>query len=80
VPVFEEEMAALGPGDLSYPFRTQFGWHVVQVLERRDHDDTEQVMRNEARTEIRNRKTEEELETWLRSLRDEAYVEYRLSE
>lgn len=77
-PQFEEVMDGLAPGKLSDPFRTQFGWHLVRVQERRQHDDTADFRRNMAREMIRKRKAEEEIEIWLRRLRDEAYVEYRL--
>lgn len=77
---FREAMARLKPGELSQPFRTQFGWHVVQVLERRNYDDTEELRRLSAKEEIRERKAEEELQSWLRQLRDEAYVELRLEQ
>jgi len=80
VPAFERVMVALPEGAVSEPFRTQFGWHVVQVLERRDHDGTEQVRRTRAREQIRKRKLDEEVQNWLRQLRDEAYVELRLEE
>ena len=78
VPQFEEQMDRLGPGELSPPFETQFGWHIVQLLERRDHDGTEEVLKNEARETIRRRKAQEATDLWLRRLRDEAYVELRL--
>ena len=80
VPLFEQEMNALAPGAVSEPFLTQFGWHIVQVLDRRDHDDSETVARQRAREQIRQRKVAEEMESWLRQLRDEAYVEYRIDE
>jgi peptidyl-prolyl cis-trans isomerase SurA len=80
VPAFERVLVALPEGAVSEPFRTQFGWHVVQVLERRDHDGTEQVRRTRAREQIRKRKLDEEVQNWLRQLRDEAYVELRLEE
>ena len=60
--------------------RTQFGWHLIQVIERRNHDDTNQVRRAEAANKIQARKLDEEMQTWLRQIRDEAYVEYRLGE
>ncbi|MGH8625249.1 MAG: peptidylprolyl isomerase, partial [Gammaproteobacteria bacterium] len=78
VPRFEEVMNHLQAGDISQPFETEFGWHIVQVLERRDYDGTEEVRRADAKAAIRKRKIEEEHEIWLRRLRDEAYVEYRI--
>ena len=80
VPQFQAEMDKLGKGQISQPFRTQFGWHVVQVLDRRDYDDTEQFLRTKARKFITKRRTEEETQTFLRRLRDEAFVEYRLND
>jgi peptidyl-prolyl cis-trans isomerase SurA len=78
VPAFEEVMNSLQPGEISRPFQTDYGWHIVQVLERREHDSTEDMKRSQARETIRRRKLEEAREAWLRQLRDEAYVEYRL--
>ena len=78
VPEFEAVMDKLKPGEISKPFKTQFGWHIVQVLERRQYDDTEELKRARARETIRKKKIEEATQNWLRSLRDEAYVEYRL--
>jgi len=80
VPEFEEVMNKLQPGEISQPFETQFGWHIVQVMSRRQHDDTESYMKNVARQSIYKRKVAEETEQWLRRIRDEAYVEYRLDE
>jgi peptidyl-prolyl cis-trans isomerase SurA len=77
VPQFEEVMDRLRPGEVSEPFRSPFGWHIAQVLERRQWDNTEEVQRSEAREAILQRRREEELESWLRRLRDEAYVEIR---
>ena len=73
-------MDSLAPGELSEPFESQYGWHIVQVLERRDRDDTETSRRAEAMRTLRARKIEENLEAWIRQVRDEAYVEYRLDE
>lgn len=80
VPKFEEVMDQLEIGEISQPFDTQFGWHLLQVLDRREHDDTENVRRTKASETIRRRKSEEAHQNWLRHLRDEAYVEYRLNE
>ena len=80
VPAFEQQMDALQPNQISEPFKTQFGWHIVQVLERRDYDNTEEVMKNNARMELRKQKADEAIELWLRRLRDEAYVEILLDQ
>ena len=80
VPVFERTMDSLAPGAISEPFRSQFGWHLVEVLERRDRDATETSQRAEARRRLRSRKIEENTQAWLRRVRGEAYVEYRLGE
>ncbi len=80
VPAFENAMNRLDPGEISAPVKTQFGWHIIQVMEYRDRDNTEEYERNRVRNLIRTRKYDEELFLWLRRLRDEAYVEYRLEE
>jgi peptidyl-prolyl cis-trans isomerase SurA len=77
VPEFEQVMNTLADGEVSEPFASQFGWHLMQVLEHRDYDGTEEVRRSQARETIRKRKLDEEREAWLRRLRDEAYVEFR---
>lgn len=77
-PRFEEAVNDLAAGQVSEPVKTRFGWHLIQVLERREHDDTQQFQRAQAREQIRARKRQEALELWLRRLRDEAYVENRL--
>jgi len=74
VPEFEEQMNKLKPGELSQPFQTRFGWHIVQVLSRRKHDDTKAYITAQAHKQIEQRKIEEETENWLRRIRDEAYV------
>jgi peptidyl-prolyl cis-trans isomerase SurA len=76
-PVFEQAMGTLAPGELSRPFRTRYGWHLVQVTERRDYDSGDSAMANRAREAIRKRKADEEWEFYLRRLREEAYVEIR---
>ncbi len=78
VPEFENVMNSLEPGATSQPFQSQFGFHIVQVLDRREHDSTEDIKRARAREAIRRRKLEEARTDWLRQMRDEAYVEYRL--
>ncbi|MCG8486161.1 MAG: peptidylprolyl isomerase [Chromatiales bacterium] len=77
---FEDQMNAMAINEISQPFKTQFGWHIVQPLERRQHDSTEEVLKNKARREIQKQKSEEAIELWLRRLRDEAYVEVLLEE
>lgn len=78
VPPFEQAMTELEVNQLSAPVQTQFGWHLIEVLERRSKDNKEQQKRNQARDDIRRRKIEEETELWLRRLRDEAYVDVRI--
>jgi peptidyl-prolyl cis-trans isomerase SurA len=80
VPDFEEAMNSLAPGELSKPIKSEYGWHLIQVQERRTHDSTEEYERTKVRDLIRNRKYEEELFLWLRRLRDESYVEYRIDQ
>lgn len=80
VPLFEQQMDELAPNQISQPFKTQFGWHIVQVLARRDYDNTEEVMKNAARKAIQKQKSDEAIELWLRRLRDEAYVEIHLEQ
>ncbi len=77
VPEFEQVMNSLDPNDISQPFESRFGWHIIQVLERRTHDSTEEVRRNQVRSEIHKRKVDEEYQSWIRQIRDEAYVEIR---
>jgi len=80
VPDFERAMDALQPGQVSDPVRSPFGWHLIQVLERRDQDVSEERKRLDARRAIRARKSEEAFDDWVRQARDRAYVEYRLEE
>ncbi|HZJ95486.1 MAG TPA: peptidylprolyl isomerase [Thiopseudomonas sp.] len=77
VPAFREEMAHTAIGELSKPFASQFGWHVLQVLDRRSTDSSAQMREQQALNLLRNRKYDEELQTWLRQIRDEAYVEIK---
>ena len=80
VPPFEKAMNELGLGELSEPVLTAFGWHVIQVLERRQQDMTKEASRLKARQEIRARKSEEAYQDWIRELRDRAFVELRLQD
>lgn len=80
VPEFQDEVDKLKPGELSKPFKSRYGWHIVQVLSRRQHDDTEDYLETQARKLIQKRKSAEQTQNWLRQIRDEAYVEYRLDE
>ncbi|MAX51085.1 MAG: molecular chaperone SurA [Methylophaga sp.] len=77
VPEFEEKMNALAVGEMSDIFQSRFGWHLIKVFDRREENMAEEYQRGKAREQIRQRKIDEEMETWLRSMRDEAYVEYR---
>ncbi|KPK61562.1 MAG: hypothetical protein AMJ59_00655 [Gammaproteobacteria bacterium SG8_31] len=77
VPEFEEVVASLQPGEISEPFRTEFGWHIVLLVDRQERDTTDEVRRMRAIDAIRASKREQETEIWLRQLRDEAYVEVR---
>jgi peptidyl-prolyl cis-trans isomerase SurA len=78
VPEFEKQLAQLQPEEISQPFRTQFGWHIIQLLGRRQFDNTNDIIRQKAFMALRESKADEETELWLRRLRDEAYVEYKL--
>jgi peptidyl-prolyl cis-trans isomerase SurA len=78
VPAFEKAMNALQPGEMSGPVQTGFGWHLIQVLERRTTDVSEEQKRQQARLAIRALKSDEAWQDWLRVLRDRAYVEYHL--
>jgi len=80
VPEFEQVMNDTKTGEISAPFKSSFGWHILKVDNRREYDGTMEFRRNKVRDIIHTRKTEEELELWLRRLRDEAYVELRLEE
>lgn len=80
VPEFERSMDALKPGEISVPVKSPFGWHLIQVLERRSEDVSKERQTLLARQEIRARKADEAYENWLRQLRDQAFVEYRLED
>lgn len=80
VPVFEKTMAELAVNEVSMPVRSQFGWHLIQVLERRKQDMSKESKRLKARQEIRARKAEESYNDWIHELRDKAFVEMRLED
>lgn len=76
---FADVLRETPTGKLSEPFKTKFGWHVLQVMDRRQHDMSEDARRNLAIRVLHNRRYEEELQQWLREIRDEAYVEIRVA-
>ena len=78
VPEFRAVMANTPAGQLSKPFQSPFGWHVLEVIGRRATDSSAQFREQQALNALRNRKYDEELQTWLRQIRDEAYVEVKL--
>lgn len=78
VPDFEKAMNALKPGELSQPVQSPFGVHLIQALERRQRDVSHEREVAAARRQIQARRADERYEQWLRQLRDDAYVEYRL--
>ena len=80
VPDFEQAMAKLKPGEMSAPVRSPFGWHLIQVLERRTQDITAERQREQARAAMRQRKSEEAFQEWVRQVRDRAYVELKADE
>lgn len=77
VPAFQNAMENTSVGAISEPFKTPYGWHIVQVQERRKQDVTNELRRNIARNHLHQRKYEEELEAWLQKIRDEAYVDIK---
>lgn len=80
VPDFERAMDALKPGEIGAPVQSPFGWHLIQVLTRKNAEPGDERKRLMARQALRERKSDEAYEDWLRQLRDRAYVEYRLEE
>ncbi|WP_290741832.1 peptidylprolyl isomerase [Haliea sp.] len=77
VPEFEAAMADTAVGEISEPVKSQFGWHILEVMERREQDMTAQAIRNRATEALHQRKYEEELDAWLRKIRDEAFVDIK---
>ena len=76
-PEFEQAIGQLKDGEISEPFKTQFGWHIVQMLGHRRFDNSDDLKRRQAMEAIRASKSDEETELWLRRMRDETYVEYK---
>jgi len=77
VPEFEQTMSTIAVNDISEPFASQFGWHILQVTERRQQDFSSEILRNKAQSMLRQRKYEEELQVWLQEIRDEAFIEIK---
>ena len=80
VPAFREQMLATETGTMSEPFRSQYGWHILEVLERREQDMSYEARQEMALQILHGRRFEEELDKWLKELRDEAFVEIRMGE
>lgn len=78
VPAFEQTIEATDVGEISRPFRSRFGWHILQVQERRQEDVTDELLRQKAARVLTNRRFEDELSVWLRELRDDAYVDIKI--
>ncbi len=79
VPQFEREMKATEVGGVSQPFRTEFGWHLLQVTDRRTEDFSEKIKYNQAQNILHSRKFLEEREIWLQEIRDEAFIDIKLA-
>jgi peptidyl-prolyl cis-trans isomerase SurA len=77
---FEDAYKAMAIDEVSRPIRTPFGWHLIQVQERRQQDITNDRTRSQARNVLRERKAEEAYQDWLRQLRDKAFVEIKLED
>ena len=78
VPEFAEVADGLEIGAVSEPFRSRYGWHIVEVMDRRVYDNTEDLKRRNCDLRIRNSKMEDETQLWMRRLRDEAFVVKRM--
>lgn len=80
VPEFEQTMGSIALNEVSAPFSSQFGWHILQVTDRRNEDFSTNIMRNRAQNMLRERKYEEELQVWLQEIRDEAFIDIKGSD
>jgi peptidyl-prolyl cis-trans isomerase SurA len=78
VPEFEQVMTRMAVGEVSEPFRSQFGWHILQVQERREEDITDELLRDKAARVLTSRRFEDELQIWLREMRDDAFVDVKI--
>lgn len=78
VPEFEESMKNTAIGSICRPFKSQFGWHILQVIERRKEDMSDKMKRNQAANVLRSRRFDEEFQLWLTQIREDAYVEIKL--
>ena len=76
-PAFQQVIESLEPGTLSEPFRSPYGWHLVEVLDKRQREDIEEYQRAQARRALYERELEQEAQRWRQRLRDQAYVEIR---
>ena len=74
---FEQTMSGIALNEVSEPFRSQYGWHILQVTDRRMQDFSDNILRNGAENLLRQRKFAEELQVWLQEIRDEAFVEIK---
>ena len=77
VPAFENTMESTREGELSDPVRSEFGWHILEVQERREKDMTKEMRRAQIQEFLHSRKYQEELDVWLRKIRDEAFVDIK---
>lgn len=78
VPAFQQQMDKLQPGQISQPFKSQFGWHIVQVLGRRTVDQTAENQQNKAYEAIYQRKSQQIIQQWMSQIKDSAYIQYYL--
>ena len=79
-PAFQQVIESLPPGSISEPFRTPYGWHLAKVIDKREREDVGEYRRAQARRSLYEREVEQATQRWLQRLRDQAYVEVRLSE
>jgi len=77
VPEFEAAMVSATEGEVTEPFRSEFGWHILEVIGRRDKDFSSEIQRNQVANYIREQKYQEELDAWLRKIREEAFVDIK---